>query len=249
MEWIWSMLVKALLVSPSRFRKRAAAWLADFVLKRYATIELSGKENLDRFKGTNVLFIANHLSNSDAIVLDHVLWSFNPVFLAGIKLTRESSSKLMLETFKIIPIDPAKADRQALVEAISAVKRGNSVLIFPEGTRSRTGSLIPGKKGVVLLAKMAGVPIVPIALEGTEKLLPINDEDMSREFFRHATVKVKIGKALQLPEQKPNETKHQWEVRGLDYLMSEVAALLSPAYRGVYGQKNNNEEGILNEGL
>ncbi len=249
MQWIWSWLVKVLLISPARLRKRAAAWLADYVLRRYATIEVTGKENLDPFKGSNVVFISNHLSNADAIVLDHVLWSFNPVFLAGIKLTREGSSRLMLETFNTIPIDPAKADRQALVEAISAVKRGNSVLIFPEGTRSRTGSMIPGKKGVVLLAKMADVPLIPVALEGTEKLLPINDDDMNREFFRPAAVKVKIGKPVRLPEQTPNETKHQWESRGLHFLMLQIAALLTPSYRGVYGERYNNEEGILNESV
>jgi 1-acyl-sn-glycerol-3-phosphate acyltransferase len=236
MQCIWSWLVRVLLISPARVRKRAAAWLADYALKRFATIEINGTENLQAIKGSNAIFISNHLSNSDAIVLDHVLWSFNPVFLAGIKLTRESSSRLMLETFKTIPIDPARADRQALVEAISAVKRGNSVLIFPEGTRSRTGGLIPGKKGVVLLAKMAGVPIVPVALEGTENLLPINDDDMSREFFHPAKVKVTIGKPVFLPAQEPDQTKHQWEEGRLEFLMQQIASLLSPRYRGVYGE-------------
>ena len=235
MRWIWSWTVRVLLISPVSIRKSAAAWLAGYVLKRYATIEVKGAENLTAVRGRNVIFVCNHLSNADAIVLDHVLERFNPVFIAGIKLARESSSKLMLETFKTIPIDPEKADRQALMEAISAVRRGNSVLIFPEGTRSRTGSLIPGKKGVVLLARLAKVPIVPIALEGTERLLPINDDDMNQEFFRKAAVKVHIGPPVSLPAQIEQETKHGWEERCLLFLMEGIAALLPPAYRGEYG--------------
>lgn len=50
-------------------------------------------------------------------------------------------------------------------------------MIFPEGTRSRVGSLIEAKKGILLIARMTGVPIVPIGLYGTEKLLPDLNEN------------------------------------------------------------------------
>ncbi len=234
MQWIWSMLVRILLICPAGFRKHAAARLADYILHRYAVIEVKGAEILHRYKGKNLLFISNHLSNSDAIVLDHVLKSFNPVFLAGIKLKRESGSRLMLSTFNTIPIDPEKADRHALFEAVEASRRGNSVLIFPEGTRSRTASMIHAKKGIILLAKMVRVPVIPVAVEGTEHLLPINDEDMNREFFRKANVKVTIGEPLEVPPERQNESKRQWEERVLDYYMRGIAGLLSPQYRGVY---------------
>jgi len=249
MHRIWSSLVRVLLICPAPFRKRAAAKLARYILDRYATILVTGQEHLDRLKGTNHIFISNHLSNADAIVLDEVLKSFNPVFVAGIKLTRESGSRLMLETFKTIPINPEKADRHALAEAVAAVKRGNSLVVFPEGTRSRSQSMIAAKKGIVLVAKMANVAIVPIGLQGTEKLLPINDKDMNQEFFHSAAVEVNIGKPVHLPPIEDHETKKDWEERCLDYLMHCIASLLAPEYRGVYRDPESVEGEMKDEGI
>ena len=107
-------------------------------------------------------------------------------------------------------------------------------MIFPEGTRSRTGSMIEGKKGFLLMAKLSKAKIVPIALTGTEEFLPINDDDMGEENFQTAHVTVRFGDAVYLPEKLKEEDKNQYNERAMVEVMKYIAALLPEKYRGVY---------------
>ena len=79
-----------------------------------------------------------------------------------------------------------------------------------------------------------------LGLAGTEKLLPINEDDMAKENFQPAIVNVKIGKPIQIQDKDVSETKKEYETRMLNILMTSVAALLPKEYRGVYS-------GVLNE--
>ena len=115
------------------------------------------------------------------------------------------------------------------------MKGGENLVLFPEGTRSRTGSMIEGKKGVLLVARMSKANIIPISLWGTEKLLPINkDGDMGSEKWNEAEVNVNIGKPIQLPKKEKEESKHEYDERCLRYLMEAIAKGLPEKYRGVY---------------
>jgi 1-acyl-sn-glycerol-3-phosphate acyltransferase len=73
-------------------------------------------------------------------------------------------------------------------EAAEKVKRGSRIMIFPEGTRSRTGELLPFKKGLFHLCVKTGVPIVPMYIEGAYGILRPGSL-----FIRPAGVTVKIG--------------------------------------------------------
>lgn len=117
------------------------------------------------------------------------------------------------------------------------IKEGKSILIFPEGTRSRTGKMIEGKKGVVLIAKKTGVNIVPIGITGSENLMPINDNDMSKEKFNYANVKINIGRPFALPDKSLHEEKDNYNENCLNIIMNKIAELLPEEYRGVYGGK------------
>ncbi len=70
------------------------------------------------------------------------------------------------------PVKRGVADRGAIRQAIAELKAGRVMGIFPEGTRADPGTLLPAEKGFALIAKQTGIPIVPIALEGTDKVLP-----------------------------------------------------------------------------
>lgn len=109
-------------------------------------------------------------------------------------------TKLGLEITKTIPIKPNTADKEAIYNIVKTLKSGNNILIFPEGTRSRTAKLMEPKKGVVLIQKLSKATIVPLGISGTEKLLPINDKDMALECFQSADVTINIGRALELPK-------------------------------------------------
>jgi len=92
-----------------------------------------------------------------------------------------------------IPIN--RTDRPAAIESLrqaaGAVRRGVSVMIFPEGTRSLDGTLKPFKKGGFVMAIEAGVPIVPVALRGTFDIMPKN-----RLMIRPRDVMMVIGEPI-----------------------------------------------------
>ena len=202
-------------------------------IKKYANIEVKGLENLKDIKRP-ILFICNHLSNSNALVINNVLKDQDITFVAGVKLSYNPLTSLGMSMTKTISIKPNTADKGSISNIIKTLKHGNNILIFPEGTRSRSGSMIEGKKGVVLIQKLSRATIIPMSVAGTEKLLPINEEGMEKEKFQYADVKVTIGKSLDMPKKEEDEEKHHYEDRILNYMMRSIAALLPKEYQGVY---------------
>lgn len=203
-------------------------------LQQYARIHVQGGDHLQGLQ-TPVIFICNHLSNSDALVLDKVLKQIDPTFVAGEKLSNNAVTGLGLNVIKTTTIKPNTADKEGLTNMIRLIKQGESLLIFPEGTRSRTGSLIEAKKGVLLVARMTGAPIVPIGLCGTEKLLPINlNGDMRTERFYPAEVFISIGQPFELPRRAPEQDKKEYDDSTIHMMMRKIAAILPEEYRGVY---------------
>ena len=93
-----------------------------------------------------------------------------------------------------IPIDRAnsKSAYRSIEEGAGRIKHGVSVLIFPEGGRNETDELLQFKRGGILLAEKSGVPIVPISIKGTEKIMP-----MHKYSIRGGAVKVRIGHAIE----------------------------------------------------
>jgi 1-acyl-sn-glycerol-3-phosphate acyltransferase len=129
-----------------------------------------GLENID--PGKQYVFMSNHVSHADspalASVMPHPLhWVFKkelskiPVFgwvlLAGGQIMVDRS-------------DP-EGSKAALENALSGISGNNSVMIYPEGTRSRDGRLQPLKKGGFWMAIQAGLPIVPVRVTGTREIV------------------------------------------------------------------------------
>ena len=201
---------------------------------KYANINVENLENLNNVS-TPVVFICNHLSNSDGLVLNRVLKDFDVTFVAGVKLSDNSFTKLGIDVVKTTPLHPNSPDKEGLKRIINIANEGKNVLIFPEGTRSRTGKMIKGKKGIVLIAKKCNIPIVPIGITGTEKLLPINMEGkMEQEKFHHADINVKIGEQFTLPPRLEGESKKEHDERAMEMIMNNIADLLPDEYKGEY---------------
>jgi len=217
--------------------KPLVRWLAKYItdkyISKYTKITVINKGKPDNIKSP-VIYICNHLSNSDGLILNKVLGTGSVWFLAGIKLSKNSFTKIGLDVVKTVPISPDSPDRSAISKIIKLLKSGNSVCVFPEGTRSRNGEMIQGKKGVLLIAKLSKVPIVPIGIEGTEKFMPINDTDMGSEKFNYADVKVTIGDSFYLPQLEKDEDKSSYEQKTLYFVMRRIAELLPAKYQGIY---------------
>lgn len=204
-------------------------------MKKYASIKVNGIEKIDSVKRPRV-FVCNHLSNSDGLVLSKILKEkSDPYFIAGVKLSDDPITQLGTKIVKNIPIKPSSADKEAITNVVKALKGGNDVLIFPEGTRSRTGGLIEGKKGILLFARMAKAEIIPIGMAGTDKLLPISkDGNMGEEKWQNAEVTINIGGKIEFPKKEKDENKHKYEDKCMNILMRSIANLLPEEYRGIY---------------
>lgn len=236
MPMISNRMAKLINLLPTKFVSYISKKVVDQYIEKYANIIIEGNENLKDIRKPTI-FICNHLSNSDGLVLDKVLKEIDPTFVAGVKLSENAVTSIGTNVIKTTKIKPNTADTEGIKRIVQLVKQGESLLIFPEGTRSRNGSLIQAKKGILLIAKMTGAPIIPIGLHGSEKLLPINqDGDMSSESFHYADVYINIGKQFEFPKKHSNQDKKEYKEYVTMYMMKKIAELLPESYRGVYNE-------------
>ena len=118
-------------------------------------------------KGRAVVFCSNHESNVDPPVLFQALHRrLHVLFKAELKKLPILGKVMVAGGFVPVERDRREASLASIDEAAESIRRGNSFLIFPEGTRSRTSELLPFKKGGFIMAIKAEAPIVPVAVSG-----------------------------------------------------------------------------------
>jgi 1-acyl-sn-glycerol-3-phosphate acyltransferase len=148
-----------------RFAKARARTLTRLLGVR---ITVHGAERLA--PGMPVIFAPNHQSHLDILVLLGFLPG-ETRFAAKRELWRHPVVGAILDTLGMVPVDREHPERS--IEGLNrAAAARQSLVVFPEGSRSRTGALLPFKKGAFVLAIGAGLPIVPVICRGTRRLMP-----------------------------------------------------------------------------
>ena len=116
--------------------------------------------------------VANHESQADPFLLSHLPWDMR--WVAKEELFRQPVTGWAMRFGGDIPIQRGAGDsvRSMMDECERALAGGISIMMFPEGTRSKEGGLLPFRDGAFRLALRAGVPVLPIALAGTRQMRP-----------------------------------------------------------------------------
>ncbi|NIA21441.1 MAG: 1-acyl-sn-glycerol-3-phosphate acyltransferase [Anaerolineaceae bacterium] len=118
-----------------------------------------------------LLVVSNHQSYLDPILAAvPVNRPFNP--MARDSLFRNPLFGALIRSLYAFPVRRAKADLAAVKEAIRRLRQGEIVLVFPEGTRTRDGSVGRLQAGIVIMARRAGVPIMPMIVDGAYECWP-----------------------------------------------------------------------------
>ncbi|HEX7343383.1 MAG TPA: lysophospholipid acyltransferase family protein [bacterium] len=134
-----------------------------------------------------VLIAANHQSYLDPPLLGSVLpREIN--YLAKVELFRNPLFGALLRHLNCIPINRSGQDMESLRRAIRVLDSGGALLVFPEGTRSRRGDFLRPTRGLGLLAKQSGAPVVPAYIHGTRGFW--------RRLFRPGGLRVVFGEPL-----------------------------------------------------
>ncbi len=184
-------------------------------------VETSGLEHIP--KGTPAIFAANHASQFDIPVLYKAL----PVqfrFVVKKELFSVPLLGLAMKRAGHISIDRSggKAALMSLKKAAEAIRSGTSIVVFPEGTRSRDGRLQPIKPGAVVLALKSGCPIVPVAISGSHRILPKGSLRV-----RPGRVKVVMGPPIQTVEGGNPRSKEQVSAE----VYQAICSMLDPENR------------------
>lgn len=130
-------------------------------------------EGLENIPQGTCLFVANHTSNADAPAIVGSI----PRRIAILAKKSLFAIPIVGTAFRLaqfVPVDRANPERavESIDVAVERMKRGVSFLIYPEGTRSQNGRLLPFRRGAFVLAIKAGVPVVPVACSGAHRVLP-----------------------------------------------------------------------------
>jgi 1-acyl-sn-glycerol-3-phosphate acyltransferase len=192
-----------------------------------------GEEHVPEAGGA--ILASNHLSFSDSIFLPLVL-KRRVTFLAKSDYFtgRGLKGRLTAGFFKGVgqlPIDRSggQASEAALQTGLKVLRRGDLLGLYPEGTRSPDGRLYRGKTGVARLALEAGVPVLPVAMIGTDKVQPIG-----RKVPRIGRVGVVIGAPLDFSRYDGMEDD-RFVLRSItDEIMYELMELSGQEYTDVY---------------
>lgn len=202
-------------------------WLLRFVIHLIADVQVRGYENLPQ-EG-NFVIATNHLGFVDAAMAFYALDRWDLFIPVAEKWELNPFLRWLGKYFNFVFIDRFNPDIKALRKIMKLMEEGNNLVIAPEGTRSRVGSMNEGKPGVSYLAARLGYPIVPVALAGTEDKVVFGNLKRLRRSHISATA----GPAFTLPP-LPKTNRDAALKQYTDEIMCRIAALLPEKYHGVY---------------
>jgi 1-acyl-sn-glycerol-3-phosphate acyltransferase len=191
-------------------------------------IELVGFEKLPRTGG--YLIASNHIGRLDAALAYYIIDRPDVIMVVAEKYEKYAFYRWLVRITNGMFIDRQNADIRAIRETLRRLQQGGVFTITPEGTRSKSGNLLEAKPGAIYLAWKAGVPILPVALTGTEDAVVVD----RLKHFKRLRIKAVAGDLFSLPTEVKGRERDAVMQHYTDEVMCRIATLLPPERRGVY---------------
>ncbi len=197
----------------------SAVWALFYIwVNPFWKIIFEGRENAR--KGQTYIIVSNHQSAFDIVLLYRLWMHFKWVAKREIFRVPFIGWNLWLNRHIVIDRTSVRGAKKMLVDAQKNLSIGNSVLIFPEGTRSLDGAIKKFKDGAFVLAKKTGIPILPVVINGSKEVFPKYGYTLKGA----QTFKMKI-----LPAIYPAE----YEGKDIDELIRDVQIIMSKEHKGM----------------
>jgi 1-acyl-sn-glycerol-3-phosphate acyltransferase len=192
-----------------------------------ADVEIKGLENVPQTGGC--VAVSNHIGRLDAMLALILPERDDIIMMIAEKYRTYAFWRFWVRRFDAIWLNRFEADFYAMREVVKRLKQGGILAIAPEGTRSKSGTLQEGRPGAAFLAAKAEVPVLPIAVMGTEDILV----KAKLKRLQRLKIKIVVGKPFMLPpiDRKNKDAYFQAQT---DEIMCRIAALLPSGYHGVY---------------
>ena len=160
--------------------------------------EVRGKNN---FPDRNIILASNHQSYLDILLCGYICVPKRYTHIGQIDRENKGWSSirdLLYFLAEVIPVNrkDENSKREAFLKAVEFLKRGYSLVIYPEGTRTRTGEVGEGKWGVAKFFLETGVPVLPMGIKGAFELFPPGEKPKVKK-----NIKLNIGKPLFFKEE------------------------------------------------
>lgn len=217
----------------NEFRERFYRWrrkifrfgIWNILYRFWIKLHVEGWENIP--SDGPVVMMGNHIANLDPVVMISFFPDRDIVPLAKIEAFDRPMLRYFVSHWGAIPVDRGEADLKAIKLAIEHIRKGDIVMLYAEGTRSKTG-LIKGQEGSAYLALKTKASVVPVAIWG------------SRDFpytwwrkFQRTPVYVRFGKPFTFRHEGKKLPREQLGAMTTE-AMYQIAALLPEEWRGVY---------------
>jgi 1-acyl-sn-glycerol-3-phosphate acyltransferase len=204
--------------------------LARFIFAIVLHVRVRGRQNLPA-KGPYIL-ASNHLSWTDVPLVPAYL-PYKVVSMAKEEAFHGKAGWLV-RFMAAFPVKRGEGDRQAFRAADEQLKKGKVLMMFPEGTRSKTHTMAKGHAGLGMIALRSGVPVLPVAVWGSEYAL--------KKFLPPLTIS--YGEPMILKPKGKKMTREDID-EGTEQVMRKIASMLPPEYRGVYGTESSSAEDVV----
>lgn len=201
--------------------------LIRFLVNLIANVKVTGAENVPQTGG--MVVASNHIGIIDIVMFHYVFDRMDMFIPVAEKWEKHGWIRWLARQLNFVFVDRFNPDLKALRKMIGLMQDGNALVIAPEGTRSRVGSLIEGKPGVAYLAARSGFPVVPVAITGTEDKVILGN--LKR--LRKSSITLTAGTPFTLPPLPAKERDAKLQ-EYTDEVMCQIAALLPERYRGRY---------------